>query len=90
VDAGDSFTLTVTTGSRETGGAFFSQEEGVIDEAQPQAPVPFDRGIRLTLGKSNVLSGTPKALRGVVVLDSGRAVDIVAAVSSGGTPSSKE
>ena len=90
VDAGRRFDLTVTTGAREAGGAFFSQDEGVVDEAAPQSPQPFEHGLRLSLKKSGFLSGVPRALRGVVVLDSGRAVDVIAPVSSGRTPSSKE
>lgn len=70
-EEGDAFLVTITTGARETGGTFFPLDGGILDEAASQSPAPFDRGLRLTLRKSDLLTKTPSTLRGVLTLASG-------------------
>lgn len=70
-DGGDAFLVSVTTGQREAGGTFFPIDSGVIDEPAPQRPEATERGLRLRLVKSNLLTTTPASLRGVLTLDSG-------------------
>jgi thiol:disulfide interchange protein DsbD len=70
-DEGPAWSVTVTTGRRESGGTFFPLEAGIVEDAAPQQPSPFDRGLRFTLEKSDLLTSTPTTLRGVVALDSG-------------------
>ena len=45
----------------------------MIDDAAAQEPSPFERGLRFTLKKSDLLTSTPTTLRGVVALDNGAA-----------------
>jgi thiol:disulfide interchange protein DsbD len=66
-----SFAVELITGRRETGATFFPLDTGVIDDAAPQNPEPLDRGLRLTLKKSDLLTKSPSTLRGVVALGSG-------------------
>jgi len=53
--------------------AFFPLEANQIDNAAPQAATMLPDGVRLTLKKSDQLSGTPASLDGVLSLGSGRA-----------------
>lgn len=72
-EEGNAFHVTLVTGTPASGGTFFPMDAGVIEEAADQAPTPFDRGIRFTLRKSNLLTATPATLRGVVTLGPGPA-----------------
>lgn len=75
-EEGDAFLLTVTTGRRETGGTFFPIDTGVVDDPAPQHPEPLERGLRLRLKRSNLLTTTPASLRGVLTLDTGASHEI--------------
>jgi thiol:disulfide interchange protein DsbD len=70
-DGGEAFLVSVVTGQREAGGTFFPMQAGVLDEPAPQHPEPAERGLRLRLKKSDLLTTTPDTLRGVLTLDSG-------------------
>jgi hypothetical protein len=65
--------VTIATGRREAGGTFYPIDSGLVDDAAPQHPSPFERGLRFTLKKSDLLTSTPANLRGVVALDNGTA-----------------
>jgi thiol:disulfide interchange protein DsbD len=82
-DEGDTFAVTVVTGARETGATFFPLEGGVLEEAALQSPAPLDRGLRLTLRKSDLLTKTPPALRGVLTLASGASYTITIPLAVG-------
>lgn len=75
-DAGEAWLLSVTTGRREAGGTFFPIDSGVLDEPAPQQPEPTERGLRLRLVKSDLLTTAPAVLRGVLTLDSGASHEI--------------
>lgn len=75
-EEGDAFLVSVTTGRREAGGTFFPLDSGVIDEPAPQQPEPAERGLRLRLKKSDLLTTTPASLRGVLTLDSGASHEV--------------
>lgn len=83
LDGKSQFALEVTTGVRQGPGTFFPLEEGQIDNAAGQEVTPLTRGVRLTLRKSDQLLKPISVLRGVLVLDPGRAYQIAAPVSSG-------
>jgi thiol:disulfide interchange protein DsbD len=80
-DAGDHFVLSIETGMKETQASFFPRDEDVVDNVAPQTVAPTDKGVNITLRKSDLLTKPIPALKGVVVLASGRAVEISAPVS---------
>lgn len=84
-DEGEAFALDVITGRRETGGTFFPLEASIVEDAAPQHPAPFDRGIRFTLKKSDLLTSTPATLRGVVALADGTAHAVSASIAAPAT-----
>ncbi len=67
------FTLALRTGHAIPGAHFFPAAAGVLQNAAPQAAEPTRDGIRLELTRSEDLHGTPAALDGVLVLDTGAA-----------------
>jgi thiol:disulfide interchange protein DsbD len=86
----DQLVLTLLTGSRASSAVFFPLEPGVIDNAAPQAAQPLERGVRLSVRMSEQLAAPPGALRGVLVLGPGRAVQFEAPVrASGGRPAAR-
>lgn len=82
VSRNDRFILSVRTGSPESKAIFFPFESNQIENAAPQEVQQLDRGLRLTLQKSDQLQAAPSHLRGVVVFSSGRAFVINAPVIS--------
>lgn len=77
----DKFVVTVEMGTSETGAVFFPFEAEQVENAAPQIVTPFRQGVRLTLKKSDQLLKPPSILKGVVVLNSGRAFEIAAPVA---------
>ena len=73
VSSRESFVLTLQTGARVSGASFFPIEPNQIDNSAPQKVDPNDRGIRLTLVKSEQLLKPVASLKGVLVLGQGRA-----------------
>jgi thiol:disulfide interchange protein DsbD len=76
----DDFVLTVLTGGPEKAATFFPLEPEQIENAGPQKVNSFDRGIRLTLQKSDHLLKPVTTLNGVLVLPNGKAFRIAAPV----------
>jgi thiol:disulfide interchange protein DsbD len=72
----DQFLLSVRAASQIQGAMFFPLEAGQIDNSAPQAFIPTKAGIRLALRKSGQLTKTISALKGVLVLDTGRAFEL--------------
>jgi thiol:disulfide interchange protein DsbD len=60
--------------------SFFPFEANQIDNAAPQTATTLPGGVRLTLRKSDQLSGTPARLGGVLELSSGRVYAVSAPV----------
>ena len=81
----DHFVLSIDTGSRVAKATFFPLESQQIENGASQSTKPFDRGVRLTLRRSDQLLKFIPRLRGVVVLASGQAYVINAPVALGKT-----
>jgi DsbC/DsbD-like thiol-disulfide interchange protein len=64
----DAFVLTIDAGARQTAGVFFPLEVSQINDSAPQQARAIDRGLELTLQKSDQLSRDPQVLKGVIVL----------------------
>jgi DsbC/DsbD-like thiol-disulfide interchange protein len=77
----DDFVLTVFTGAPEKAATFFPLEPGQIENAAPQKVISFEKGVRLTLKKSDQLLKPPAALRGVLVWPDGSSFRIAAPVA---------
>jgi thiol:disulfide interchange protein len=69
------FTLSVTTGSRETSAQFFPFDQNLIANAAPQTVTPLKNGVQLTFAKDDNLTAAPKELHGLLVLGDGRAYE---------------
>jgi DsbC/DsbD-like thiol-disulfide interchange protein len=78
----DQFLLSVSAGSRIRGAMFFPLEAGQIENSAPQAFIPTKAGMRLALRKSGQLTKPISVLKGVLVLDTGRAFELTVAVIS--------
>lgn len=76
------FMLTINAGVPQAKAQFFPLEAQQIDNAAPQGINSFPGGARLTLKKSDQLLKPITVLKGVLVLDGGRAYEIAAPVSS--------
>jgi thiol:disulfide interchange protein DsbD len=74
----DEFVLAVETGAREGQGVFFPLEVSQINDSAPQRVRALDRGLELTLRKSDQLRADPAELRGVLALP-GRPAYVIAA-----------
>lgn len=80
--AANSFVLTVRTGKRESAASFFPLDPDVIENSRPQAFTATAGGFQLALRKSSLLAKPVSILRGLIVMDRGRAFVIAAPVSS--------
>ncbi len=80
-DMGGFFQLSLDTGTSESKAAFFPLEEDQVDNAAPQGATATPRGVQLKLKKSDQLLKPIAVLKGVVVLSSGRAYEVTAAVT---------
>lgn len=69
------------TGSRETEATFFPLEVSQVNDSAPQIVAPLDRGLRITLRKSDQLVKDPDTLSGVLSLPGGRAFVVAAPVA---------
>lgn len=78
----DFFTLTARTPRKTTAAEFFPQDDLVIENAPQQTFTPTPAGFRLRLRKSELISKPPARLRGLLVLDGGRAYDIDVPITS--------
>jgi thiol:disulfide interchange protein DsbD len=78
-DAGDHFVLSVETGEREAQASFFPITDAIDNAALPVV-MPTARGADITLKKSDQLSQPVSSLKGVIVMGSGRGVEITAPV----------
>jgi DsbC/DsbD-like thiol-disulfide interchange protein len=78
--SGGQFVLSIETGTAEAGATFFPLEPLQIEDTASQEVSSFRTGVRLTLQKSEQLLKPIPALKGVVVLSSGRAFLIDAPV----------
>lgn len=83
------FTLTLTTGRRESKMEFYPLDEDVIRNAADQPVEPLANGARLRLERDDPKQPLPARLRGVLKLNDGRAYLVEAAVTAGGGTSSE-
>jgi DsbC/DsbD-like thiol-disulfide interchange protein len=74
----EAFTVSIVMDHQAERGTFFPIDESHIDDAAPQQVSVSDNTLRFRLRKSDQLSATPTALRGVVVFTSGAAYEILA------------
>lgn len=74
----DTFIVTIDTGRRETQGVFFPLEVSQINDSAPQQVRARDRGLELTLRKSDQLGKEPSELKGVLALP-GRPAYVISA-----------
>jgi DsbC/DsbD-like thiol-disulfide interchange protein len=84
-DDGKNFVLSVQTGTQEAKASFFPLEQDQVDNAAPQPLKPTDRGVQLTLKKSDQLLKPIPTLKGVLVFGpagSDRAYEITAPVAA--------
>jgi thiol:disulfide interchange protein DsbD len=72
------FRLAVSTGQRETQGAFFPEDENILDNPAPQPVTATANGLILELKKDPNLTANPTQLRGVLELSGGRNYEIAA------------
>jgi thiol:disulfide interchange protein DsbD len=73
--------LSIRTDGRAEKGTFFPIDQGVLHESAPQKVDVAGWEMRVTQKTSDLLTTPPKTLRGVIVLPSGVAHEIVAPVS---------
>jgi DsbC/DsbD-like thiol-disulfide interchange protein len=78
----DRFILSVRTGSQVRSATFFPLESGQIENSAPQLFSSNTTGFQLALRKSDQLTKSPPALKGLLVLDSVQAFDITAPMIS--------
>lgn len=79
--AGENLVLSVRTDGRAEKGTFFPVDQGILNESAPQKVDVAGWEMRVTQKKSDLLTVPPRTLRGVVVLPSGTAYEVVAPVS---------
>lgn len=89
VSEGNRFVISIDMGATQSQGVFFPLVPGQIENAVPQKLQPFPRGLRLTLRKADQLQKLPAALRGLLVLSSGRAFEISAPLGTSGPAGAK-
>lgn len=73
--------LSIRTDGKAEKGTFFPVDQGVLDESAPQKVDVAGWETRVTQKTSALLTTPPRTLRGVIVLSSGPAYEIVAPVS---------
>jgi thiol:disulfide interchange protein DsbD len=73
--------LSIRTDGRAEKGSFFPIDQGILNESAPQKVDVAGWEMRVTQKTSDLLTTPPKTLRGVVVLPSGVAYELVAPVS---------
>ena len=83
VEQGGHFILSIETGARESQASFFPLREDEVDNAALPAVAPSERGARITLKKSDLLTKPLATLKGVLVLSGNRAVELSAPVTRG-------
>jgi DsbC/DsbD-like thiol-disulfide interchange protein len=74
------FILSIDTPAYTSKASFFPLDPNVIENSAPQIFASAKAGFQLTLKKSDLLAKPVTALRGVIVLDGGRAYEIAAPV----------
>jgi DsbC/DsbD-like thiol-disulfide interchange protein len=75
-DTKDAFVVEIDTGRRESAADFFPAHPAEIDAAASVRVAPRERGLTLTLRKSEFLSQLPRSLAGLLVMPGGRVYDI--------------
>jgi DsbC/DsbD-like thiol-disulfide interchange protein len=76
----DKFVLSISAGKPVRKALFFPLEPGQVDNAAPQELQPWNRGIRISMKKSDLLLNPIPVLRGVLVIDGSSAYRIEAPV----------
>ena len=74
----EAFVVSIRGDGRVGRGTFFPIDEGQVNESAPQKVDVVGREARFTLRRSDLLTTTPKVLRGVVKFDSGPAYEVAA------------
>lgn len=82
VSKAESFVLSIKTGVPESNAAFFPLNPLQIENAAPQLTRPFQRGVRLSLRKSQQLLRPVVSLKGVLVLRQRKGYEIDVPVAS--------
>jgi len=81
-DDGSVFRIRLGAGAKIRQASFFPLDFNQVENAQPQTLVPLAKGIELTVHKSDQLLKPVQQLRGVLVIDGGRAYQVTAAVKT--------
>jgi DsbC/DsbD-like thiol-disulfide interchange protein len=76
------FSLSVTTASKIRAATFFPLQAGQVDNSAPQGFISTANGFSLKLKKSDLLVQPVATLKGLLVLDSGRAYEVAVPVVS--------
>jgi DsbC/DsbD-like thiol-disulfide interchange protein len=81
-DEGGAFRIRLWSGTKIRQASFFPLEFNQVENAKPQNSVPLAGGVEVTVEKSDQLLKPVRQLRGVLVIDGGRAYQITAAVNA--------
>ncbi len=81
-DEGSVFRIRLSAGTKIRQASFFPLDFNQVENAQPQTSKPLASGVELTVHKSDQLLKPVRQLRGVLVIDGGRAYQVTAAVKS--------
>jgi thiol:disulfide interchange protein DsbD len=79
-DEGTIFRIRLNAGSRIRQASFFPLDFNQVENAKPQNSVPLATGVELTVVKSEQLLKPVRQLRGILVIDGGRAYRVAAPV----------
>ncbi len=83
-DQGSTFEIRLRTGTSIRNASFFPLEFNEVENSKPQNAVASATGVDLTVYKSDQLLTPIRQLRGVMVIDGGRAYQLTAAVERSG------
>jgi DsbC/DsbD-like thiol-disulfide interchange protein len=79
-DEGDRFRIRLTTGAKVRQASFFPLDFNEVENAKPQDSTPLPAGVEVSVYKSDQLVKPLRQLRGIIVIDAGRAYEVTAAV----------
>ena len=82
-DLGDAFRIRVLAGSSIRSASFFPLEFNQVENSKPEMSTPLPNGVEVVVFKSDQLLKPVGRLRGVLVIDGGRAYELKAAVQRG-------
>jgi DsbC/DsbD-like thiol-disulfide interchange protein len=82
-DKGSTFRIRLSTGTKIRQASFFPLDFNQVENAKPQNAVPLATGVEVNVYKSDQLLKPIRQLRGVLVIDDGRAYQLAAPVTRG-------